>query len=141
MQCHPIDVGRHKFQISVGLDHGWMQDLLSHKYQAVQAQRSDAVQTSLPTYRQPVVCILVLLVTTDWLSPNMTERYTGIPIYCRVNRRSMICSVAVRPATNSDPYVRFDGVLFLARLLVWMHWKERKNSRSRFMRCTRSGRV
>ena len=45
----------------------------------------------------------VLLMITAWLSPNITDRPWGTPIYLRVVRRSMICSVAVRAAVNSDP--------------------------------------
>ena len=47
-----------------------------------------------------------LFVTTDWLSPkNITDLLIGTAMYRNVNRRSMICSVAVHAGTNSDPYV------------------------------------
>ena len=49
---------------------------------------------------------MVELVTTDLLSPNMYALVImGTPRYPSVFLRSMICSVAVLAASNSEPYV------------------------------------
>ena len=49
---------------------------------------------------------MVELVTTNLLSPNMYALVMmGTPGYLSVFLRSMICSVAVLAATNSEPYV------------------------------------
>ena len=49
---------------------------------------------------------MVELVTTALLSPNMYAFVMmGTPKYLSVLLRSMICSVAVLAATNSEPYV------------------------------------
>ena len=46
------------------------------------------------------------LVTTDLLSPNKYDLVLkGTPKYLKVHLKSIICSVAVLDATNSDPYV------------------------------------
>ena len=49
---------------------------------------------------------MVELVTTDLLSPNIYALVMmGTPRYLSVFLRSIICSVAVLAATNSEPYV------------------------------------
>ena len=46
----------------------------------------------------------VALVTTDLLSPNMQDfDLMGTPKYLKVYLRSILCSVAVLAATNSEP--------------------------------------
>ena len=51
-------------------------------------------------------CGSVALVTTDLLSPNRKDLVVmGAPRYLKVCLMSMICSVAVLAATNSEPYV------------------------------------
>ena len=51
-----------------------------------------------------VECGSVALVATDLLSPNIYDLdLMGTPRYLRVYLISMICSVAVLAATNSDP--------------------------------------
>ena len=51
------------------------------------------------------------LVTTDLLAPNMYSLVMkGTPRYLSVFLRSMICSVAVLVATNSEPYVAVSKV-------------------------------
>ena len=55
-------------------------------------------------------CGIVDDVTTLWLSPNIQDGPSmgpsmGTPMLRNVMRRSMICSVAMRAATNSEPYV------------------------------------
>ena len=53
----------------------------------------------------------VALVTTDLLSPNKKDLAPmGAPRYVRVCLMSMICSVAVLAATNSEPYVAVSTV-------------------------------
>ena len=53
-----------------------------------------------------VECGRVELVTTDLLSPNKYDFVLiGTPKYLEVCLISIICSVAVLDATNSDPYV------------------------------------
>ena len=55
------------------------------------------------------------LVTTDLLSPNMNVFIMmGTPRYLSVFLRSMICSVAVLAATNSEPYVAVSTVACLS---------------------------
>ena len=57
---------------------------------------------------------MVELVTTDLLSPNMYALVMmGTPRYISVFQRSMICSVAVLAATNSEPYVAVSTVTCL----------------------------
>ena len=54
---------------------------------------------------------MVEVVTTDLLSPNMYVLVMmGTPRYLSVFLRSMICSVAVLAATNSEPYVAVSTV-------------------------------
>ena len=54
---------------------------------------------------------MVELVTTDLLSPNMYAFVMmGTPRYLSVCLRSMICSVAVLAATNSEPHVAVSTV-------------------------------
>ena len=54
------------------------------------------------------------LVTTDLLSPNMYALVMmGTPRYLSVFLRSMICSVAVLAAMNSEPYVAVSTVACL----------------------------
>ena len=51
------------------------------------------------------------LVTTDLLSPNKKDlEPMGAPRYLKVCLMSMICSVAVLAATNSEPYVAVSTV-------------------------------
>ena len=51
-----------------------------------------------------VECGRVALVTTDLLSPNKKDMVVmGAPRYLNVCLMSMICSVAVLAATNSEP--------------------------------------
>ena len=72
-----------------------------------------AGMASLTLWNAKMLCLLlrvecgsVALVTTDLLSPNMKDfDLIGIPKYLRVYLKSIICSVAVLTATNSDPYV------------------------------------
>ena len=53
--------------------------------------------------------------TTDLLSPNMNVLVMiGTPRYLSVFLRSMICSVAVLAATNSEPYVAVSTVACLS---------------------------
>ena len=65
---------------------------------------------------------MVEVVTTDLLSPNMYALVmTGTPRYLRVFLRSMICSVAVLAATNSEPYVAVSTVACLfENQCVWV---------------------
>ena len=57
---------------------------------------------------------MVELVTTDLLSPNMHAFIMiGTPRCLSVFLTSMICSVAVLAATNSEPYVAVSTVAFL----------------------------
>ena len=57
---------------------------------------------------------MVALVITDLLLPNMYALFMmGTPIYLSVSMRSMICSVAVLAATNSEPYVAVSTVACL----------------------------
>ena len=68
---------------------------------------------SLTLWNAKMLCLLLkaecgsaALVTTDLLSPNIYGLdLMGTPRYLRVYLKSMICSVAVLAATNSDPYV------------------------------------
>ena len=58
-----------------------------------------------------VECGSVALVTTDLLSPNRKDLVVmGAPRYLKVCLMSMICSVAVLAATNSEPYVAVSTV-------------------------------
>ena len=51
------------------------------------------------------------LVTTHLLSPNKYDFVLiGTPKYLKVCLKSIICSVAVLDATNSDPYVAVSTV-------------------------------
>ena len=50
-------------------------------------------------------CGIVPFLMTDSLSPNITDLPTGTPMYISVNHRSIICSVAILAATNSDENV------------------------------------
>ena len=57
---------------------------------------------------------MVELMITDLLSPNMYALVMmGIPRYLNVFLRSMICSVAVLAATNSEPHVAISTVACL----------------------------
>ena len=57
---------------------------------------------------------MVALVITDLSLPNMYALVMmGTPIYLSVSMRSMICSVAVLAATNSEPYVAVSTVACL----------------------------
>ena len=57
---------------------------------------------------------MVELMTTDLLSPNMYALVMmGTPRYLSVFLRSIICSVAVLAATNSEPYVAVSKVACL----------------------------
>ena len=57
---------------------------------------------------------MVALVITDLLSPNMYALVMmGTPRYLSVFLRSMICSVALLAATNSEPYVAVSTVACL----------------------------
>ena len=57
---------------------------------------------------------MVELVTTDLLSPNIYALLImGTPRYLSMFLRSMICSVAVLAATNSEPYVAVSTVACL----------------------------
>ena len=91
---------------------------------------------SLTLWNAKMLCLLlkvecgsVALVTTDLLSPNIYDLYLmGTPRYLSVYLISMICSVAVLAATNSDPYVVVSTVAcFLeyqsvgVRLQKWRH--------------------
>ena len=65
---------------------------------------------SLPS----VECGRVELVITDLLSPNKYDFVLiGTPEYLKVCLKSIICSVAVLDATNSDPYVEVSTVACL----------------------------
>ena len=58
-----------------------------------------------------VECGSVVLVTTDLLSPNIYDfDLMGTPRYHSVYLMSIICSVSVLAATNSDPYVAVSTV-------------------------------
>ena len=58
---------------------------------------------------------MIALVMTDLLSPNMYALVMmGTPRYLSVSLRSMICSVAVLAATNSEPYVAVSTVPYLS---------------------------
>ena len=60
-----------------------------------------------------VECGNVALVTTDLLSPNRKDLVVmGAPRYLKVCLMSMICSVAVLAATNSEPYVAVSTVAY-----------------------------
>ena len=53
-------------------------------------------------------------VTTDLLSPNICALFRkGTPRYLSVFLRSIICSVAILAATNSEPYVAVPTVACL----------------------------
>ena len=57
---------------------------------------------------------MVELMITDLLSPNIYALFMmGIPRYLTVFLRSIICSVAVLAATNSEPYVAVSTVACL----------------------------
>ena len=57
---------------------------------------------------------MVELMTTDLLSPNIYAWVMmGTPRYLSVFLRSIICSVAVLEATNSEPYVAVSTVACL----------------------------
>ena len=90
---------------------------------------------SLTLWNAKMLCLLlkvecgsVALVTTDLLSPNIYDLdLMGTPRYLSVYLISMICSVAVLAATNSDPY---DAVSTVACFLeyqsvgVWLQkWR------------------
>ena len=68
---------------------------------------------SLTLWNARMLCLLlrvgwgrVALVTTDLLSPNIYDfDLMGTPKFLRVYLRSIICSVAVLAATNSEAYV------------------------------------
>ena len=47
-------------------------------------------------------CGTVPFLILDSLSPNIADLPTGMPIYISINCRSVICSVAILAATNSD---------------------------------------
>ena len=73
---------------------------------------------SLTLWNARMLCLLlrvewgrVALVTTDLLSPNMYDYdLMGTPKYLRVYLWSIICSVAIMAATNSEPYVAVSTV-------------------------------
>ena len=77
-----------------------------------------AAMASLTRWNAKMLCLLlkvecgsVALVTTDLLSPNIYDLdLMGTPSYLSVYLISMICSVAVLAATNSDPYVAVSTV-------------------------------
>ena len=77
-----------------------------------------AAIASLTRWNAKILCLLlkvecgsVALVTTDLLSPNIYDLdLMGTPRYLNVYLMSMICSVAVLAATNSDPYVAVSTV-------------------------------
>ena len=77
-----------------------------------------AAMASLTRWNARMLCLLlkvecgsVALVTTDLLSPNIYDLdLMGTPRYLSVYLISMICSVAVLAATNSDPYVAVSTV-------------------------------
>ena len=57
---------------------------------------------------------MVALMTTDLLSPNIYALFMmGTPRYLNVFLRSIVCSVAVLAATNSEPYVAVSTVACL----------------------------
>ena len=70
-----------------------------------------AAMASLTRWNAKILCLLLnvecgndALVTTDLLSPNMYDlELIGTPRYLSVYLMSIICSVAVLAATNSDP--------------------------------------
>ena len=75
-----------------------------------------------------VECGSVARVTTDLLSPNIYDLdLWGTPRYLSVYLISMICSVAVLAATNSDPYVAVSTVgcfLVYQSVGVWLQkWR------------------
>ena len=77
-----------------------------------------AAMASLTLWNAKMLCLLlkvecgsVALVTTDLLSPNIYDLdLMGTPRYLSLYLISMICSVAVLAATNSDPYVAVSTV-------------------------------
>ena len=77
-----------------------------------------ADMASLTRWNARMLCLLlkvecgsVALVTTDLLSSNIYDLDPmGTPRYLSVYLISMICSVAVLAATNSDPYVAVSTV-------------------------------
>ena len=77
-----------------------------------------AAMASLTRWNAKILCLLlkvecgsVALVTTDLLSPNIYDLDLMCkPRYLSVYLMSMICSVAVLAATNSDPYVAVSTV-------------------------------
>ena len=77
-----------------------------------------AAMASLTRWNAKLLCLLlrvecgsVALVTTDLLSPNIYDLdLMGTPRYLSVYQRSIICSVAVLAATNSEPYVAVSTV-------------------------------
>ena len=83
-----------------------------------------AAMASLTQWNARMLCLLLKVecgsvapVTTDLLSPNIYDLdLIGTPRYLSVYLISMICSVAVLAATNSDPYV---GVSTVACFLVY----------------------
>ena len=64
------------------------------------------------------------LVTTDLLSPNIYDfDLMGISKYLRVYLKSIICSVPVLAATNSDPYATISTVEYQS-VGVWLQkWR------------------
>ena len=74
---------------------------------------------SLTRWNAKILCLLlkvecgsVALVTTDLLSPNIYDLdLMGTPRYLSVYLMSMICSVAVLAATNSDHVLQFPQLL------------------------------
>ena len=74
-----------------------------------------AAMASLTLWNAKMLCLLlrvecgsVALVTTDLLSLNMWDfDLIGTPNYLRVYLKSIICSVAVLAAKNSDPMLQF----------------------------------
>ena len=77
-----------------------------------------AAMASLTRWNARMLCLLlkvecgsVALVTTDLLSPNIYDLdLMGTPRHLSVYLISMIFSVAVLAATNSDPYVAVSTV-------------------------------
>ena len=77
-----------------------------------------AAIASLTLWNARILCLLlkvefgrVTLVKTDLLLPNIYNFVLmGTPKYLRVYLKSIICSVAVLAATNSDPYVAITTV-------------------------------
>ena len=62
------------------------------------------------------------LVTTDLLPPSKYDVVLiGTPKYLKVCLKSIICSVAVLDATNSDPYVAVSTVACLFEYWSMIH--------------------